>query len=113
MARYVVLKFEDNEKAEEFVRLNCDGNLFFHEDMDDYDRVPLGDVAALVPAPTLFCECGVRGGTKGGGFFKGPKYGWWCCAKCGKPTEAWGTSYAAVVGSGNNLLEESNVQRNQ
>lgn len=103
MARYVVLYFENNDEAEAFAT--------YSSVRDILSTIYAPEIVALVPAPTLFCECSIRGGTKGRGFFKGQKYGWWVCAKCGKPTEAWGTYYAAVVSAGNNLLEESNVQQ--
>ncbi len=98
MARYVVFYVEDNDDAAGIV------DTFLNKVKSN--MVPV----ALVPAPTLFCECGIRGGTKGRSFFKGKKYLWWVCAKCGRPTELWGTSYAAVVGSGRNLLVEEQVQ---
>lgn len=86
MARYVVLYFEDNEDAEQF-------------------STYVGEVTALVPAPTLFCQ-GCKGGKTQTGWFKGPKYGWWVCAKCGKPSRGWAQNYRAVISSAKNLLDD-------
>lgn len=95
MARYVVIAFEDNDLAEDFAR-------------GEPREYPYGswETVALVPAPTVFCDDPFgQHGVKKAGYFLGPKYGWWVCAGCGKPTEAWGKQYNSVISSGKNLLE--------
>jgi hypothetical protein len=92
MARYVVLHFDDNEEAEQLVNLYPS---LYQE----------GKVVALSPAPTKFCEDPFsQHGNKKAGYFRGKKYGWWVCSVCGLPTPAWGESYAAVLSSAVNLL---------
>lgn len=93
MARYVVLHFEDNEQAEEFV---------------EEARISL-DVRALVPAPTEFCHCGSLGGLIG--WTKGAKFGWWVCSDCKRPGTRWGKAYRAVIAASVNLLEGKDQER--
>ena len=101
MARYVVLFFEDNDIAQEFA---TEWTAYWSVDPEKRSD---GEVKALVPAPTLFCEDPFsQHGNKKAGYFRGKKYGWWVCAVCGKPTKAWGEKYNAVISSGKNLLDD-------
>jgi hypothetical protein len=106
MARYVVLYFEDNEMAERMVEEFTDFNGALTNIVLD-NVVLVGEVKALVPAPTQFCE-GCTGKNKG--YTLGQKYFWWVCIFCKKPSRLWGGSYRAVIGSGRNLLEEEPVR---
>lgn len=92
MPRLVVLDFDDNEQAEEFI------------ESGKYN------VVGLFARPSLFCDpsdghTGGRGKT-GRGWTKGKKYGWWVCAVCKKPSRLWGEKFECVVGNGKNLLKE-------
>lgn len=98
MARYVVIRFEDNKAAEDFVDQQKAADGVFGDQ----------ETVALIPAPTLFCEDPFsQHGNKKAGYFRGKKYGWWVCSICGKPSRLWGSNYRAVVGAGKNLLEET------
>jgi len=83
MARYVVLYFEDNTQAEEYVESGLHAT-----DPDAYY------IVAMFGVPTQFCECpkidppGTVGGRQGGrSIARGAKLGWWVHAACGKPTQ--------------------------
>ena len=98
MARYVVLYFEDNAEAESLVHR--------HDPLNPQE----GELKALVPAPTKFCDgaaCILSGSKRGRGWTRGLKFGWWVCSICRKPSRRWGQSYAAVLGAGKNLLDDS------
>jgi hypothetical protein len=101
MARYVVLAFDDNDKAVEFIK-----------QVAAKPELPY-TVEALTMKPTLFCECSSSpgSGTRYGNkkitpFQKGTKWGMWVCAKCKKPSKFWGQCYGAVISSARNLLND-------
>lgn len=106
MARYVVLSFDDNETAEEFVK---NGKDFLDKTYDNF----WGGVTlvGLYAKPTLFCPHSGSGGCRGGnkrvqGWTRGLKYGWWVCAECKKPSSVGINHLAAnVISNGVNLLE--------
>lgn len=76
MAVYVLMSFNDEDQAHEFVRDTIAG-------MD----VPCsGDICGIWKKPTKFCECTGGGGKFAHAFTRGKKYGWWVHTKCGKPS---------------------------
>ncbi len=97
MAVYVLLSFEDDEEAKDFVR----GKVL--------DNPYLPTVCGVFKKPTVFCEEPTTRhgkGKTGVGWTRGKKYGWWVCTFCGKPS-----GIAATAGStkwelalGTNLL---------
>jgi len=109
MAVYVLLAFDDDDQA--------------HTLVEDMLRTPYADI--LTPSqennvhatvrgvwkkPTLFCDPS-DGHLKSKGkfshsFSRGKKYGWWVCAQCGKPREAWARGNAWYTALGTNLLSK-------
>lgn len=94
MARLVVLRFENDEEAEQFIT-----------------QVKRGVMAAscttemMVQTPTLFCNCAYRGD----GWRRGEKRGWWVHAGCGKPSVGWGENPRAVLSEANDFLEKKSA----
>lgn len=108
MARYVVLSFEDNTKAETFIS----DKLVLGPDLQDlFAGTLLGEakVEAIFAKPTKFCECT----KKRKGWFRGKKYGWWVCSNCGLPTANGGdlTRLQAIIGQGKDLLTNKDAPR--
>lgn len=76
MAKYVLVEFEDDEKADNFVYLLDMGFLPTSGD---------GRVRGVYKKPTLFCECPEETRDKSGRSLRGSKYGWWVKSCCGRP----------------------------
>lgn len=102
MAKYVLLSFDDDKAADEFVQR-------FTDDVQEratYQRIGIyAFVRAVYKKPTKFCECT---GVKNRGFTRGKKFGWWVCAQCGKPTSAWAAGAHWFLALGKNLLPVDN-----
>jgi hypothetical protein len=103
MARYVVLEFDDNNAAEQFVA--------FHQ-MHERDEavqallgLALSKVVALIAKPTMFCTCT---SVKKRGWVRGKKWGWYVCNQCGKPSrpETEEKLLRHVVSQARNLLTQ-------
>jgi hypothetical protein len=95
MARYVLLKFDDNDDASEaLVTIQRNGHI----------RGELSNLQCVVrgvwACPTKYCECG----TAKPGYTRGRKYGWWVHAACGKPTKGWANGEIWYTALGTNLL---------
>jgi hypothetical protein len=108
MAVYVVLSFEDDEEAKEFVTdvLRSGGPSKAGVD------IWLAKVRGVFKKPTKFCDPsdGHRAGKKTEqAFTRGRRYGWWVCALCGKPTKAWSLGNKWYGPLGSNLLPTSLV----
>lgn len=78
---YVLLAFDNDEAAKEYVR-----------DLQSQDEEGF-QVAGMYKKPTIFCDP-LDGNHKANrrvvGFTKGTRWGWWVCAICHKPTKnAW------------------------
>lgn len=88
MARYVVVEFDDNAQADEFVRR-------VNSNPDRKFRVPW-----VFAKPTKYCECPSTGTRSSDPIrvVRGDKWGWWVCSKCHR---AMGGSYQ----SPHNLLD--------
>jgi hypothetical protein len=59
--------------------------------------------------PTLFCDSGDghRGKKTAAGWTRGPKWGWWVCGACGKPTKGWAGMWKFDSVMGLNLLPDA------
>src|SRR3954469_2637252 len=106
MARFVLLQFDDDQEAEDFVK---EGALRYTTKWGDpSDTVPFDyKVWGVYQKPTRFCDCDGSGKKTMIGFTRGKKYGWWIHAKCMKPTAKWasGRQWFTVLGA--NLLPRS------
>lgn len=105
MAKYVLLQFDEDRQADDFVeQIQKNGSAI----MDDHGG-GVWSVSATVRAvfkkPTKFCDCK---GVKNRGFTRGKKFGWWVCAQCGKPTPAWAAGAHWFMALGKNLLPVDN-----
>jgi hypothetical protein len=113
-ARVVVLTFDDDQVAEEFVKQRDK----VEDEASGQDMLMVGMLASqatlegMVAKPTVFCRCahqGVRGKNQlGGGFTKTIKFGWWVHAECRKPSYYVVRDFMKnmIMGAGNNLLPE-------
>jgi len=105
--RHVVLSFEDNEAAEEFVRklaslLEPDVEPEGAEEVQTNwpkETMALGALLGskarlerVFAFPTKTCTCD-NGESHHGNITFGKKYGWMVHAKCGKPTTYWLAGY--------------------
>ena len=108
MAVYVLLSFDDDSTAKEFVKdliaMNKPGGSL-GTSLGPNDAEVLG----AYKRPTKFCDCGLSGGKGklGYSFTQGRKYGWWVHAECGKPTRAAGAVPGLFTTLGINLLPVS------
>jgi hypothetical protein len=99
MARLVVLRFENDQDADDFL----ESTFYARDEIEGYRRIPLrGSAVMMVQTPTKFCECVFRGD----GFRRGEKRGWWIHVGCGKPTVMWGENPRAVLDEAIDLLEK-------
>lgn len=98
MARYVLVAFDDNEDAEQFL-------LNFEASSENYGYK--GTIRSVYAKPTIYCDCSVQGKRGEGGFTRGKKYGWWVHSSCGKPTKAWADGHDWFVHLGVNLIPKS------
>jgi hypothetical protein len=79
MARYVLLEFDDNAEADNFVNMLNGGDFDGHP----AEVMPGGTVRVrgVYFKPTLFCECPNPGDRSA----RGEKWGLWIHRDCGKP----------------------------
>lgn len=113
----VVLQFDDEAEAKEFVKaalkpgyLHYSKTFSTEEGLSIGMKEVLGKVIAVFKMPTKFCDPsdGHRSGRKTyQGWTRGKKYGWWVCARCGKPTKLWASGRQWVFSLGFNLLPKS------
>jgi hypothetical protein len=98
MAKYVLLSFDDDKLADEFVQQFTDDVV----ERAKYERTGIyAYVRGVYKKPTKFCTCV---GIKKRGFTRGKKYGWWVCDQCKKPTVGWGRGDHWFLALGKNLL---------
>src|SRR6266498_2578444 len=98
MARLVVLRFEDDNMAEDFLRPSI---MRKYGEKSEYSYT----VEMMVQTPTQFCSCAYRGD----GWRRGDKRGWWIHASCGKPSVGWGENPRAVISEAKDLLEKESA----
>lgn len=100
MARYVLLSFDSNVEAEQYVRELAGA------------ESPLSDNSSIVGVfgkPTQFCDTATHPHAttrRVNGFTRGTRFGWWVCAHCSKPKKAWASNLSAVLSQARNLLDE-------
>lgn len=94
MARLVVLRFEDDEQATEFVEVNR--VIIPHK-----SHYANATVEGMFQTPTKFCDCPYRGD----GWRRSEKHGWWLHFGCGRPSIGWSENIRAVISEGHDLLE--------
>jgi hypothetical protein len=104
MAKYVLLAFDDDAEADQFVE-DIQGEAVLAWTPDRQGHTVHAQVRGIYKKPTKFCQCGSK--TKAYG--RSRKYGWWCCADCGKPKEAWATGDHWHGAIGTNLLPLSDA----
>lgn len=106
MARYVLVAFDDNEKADQFVAACQNTGVVAAVTLTDTSLTHFApEVRAVYMKPTLFCDCTVD--KKGRGFTRGKKYGLWVHSACGKPTRAWARGEHWFQALGKNLLDRT------
>lgn len=103
MAKYILLSFDNDKDAEEFVQA------MQKQDTSGRPFIPEGvAVRGVWKKPTQFCDCALRGrNTKGRAWTRGKKFGWWVCTVCHKPSQAWAKGDAWYTALGTNLLPKS------
>ena len=80
MAKYVLLEFDDDNEADEFVRV-VPG--LYHIDAHSLQSFK---IVGEFKKPTSFCQCTPE--QKRGVFgARGSKFGWFVCGRCKKPVE--------------------------
>lgn len=101
MARYVMLQFESDEDAINFVEYIQDSK----PDKDGWEKLLVSIGHSLVRGvwkkPTLFCQCT---SIKRRGWTRGKKFGWFVCSECKRPSLQWAKGDAWYVSLGTNLL---------
>lgn len=87
MARYVVIEFDENEDAEEFVKATNELNAHARDERLSFRRRVVG--VFVKPGKTCTCWDGkwINSGDKNrdAGIARGEKFGWWVCTRCKKP----------------------------
>lgn len=94
MARIVVLQFEDNSDADEFIKEH-DELMYYPEGSmggvsNDAVMIYAGEVVGVFAMPTQFCANSGSGGCSTNkrirAWSRGKKFGWWVCSICKKPS---------------------------
>lgn len=107
MARYVLLAFESNVEAETFVNaVPIEGGVFFIGSDGHFNNVTVEKtrVRGLWAKPTKMCECP---NTVLRNFVRGPKFGWYSCAKCSGTHPGWARGEHLYQSLGKNMLPVS------
>lgn len=110
MARYVLLSFDNDQEADEFVAafqrpggafyMGADGH--FHQTDEEGTFV-----RAMYQKPTKFCDCGTATGlpfARKSSYTRSLKYGWMVHTQCKKPTTNWASGEGWYAALGTNLL---------
>jgi hypothetical protein len=95
LARLVVLKFEDDDDAEEFEGAAGGSALVIGDLYNSFS------VEGMFQAPTKLCDCADRSD----GWRHSDKHGWWLHHGCGRPSVGWAENLRAVIRSGKDLTE--------
>lgn len=106
MARYVLLSFDSNNEADEFINaVSVEGGIFFMGKDTHFKHIDPEKtfVRGLWAKPTQFCECS-GSGAKREGYARGQKFGWWVHNACGKPTKGWARGDHYYPALGKNML---------
>ena len=105
MAKYVLLAFDSDAEADEFVAAVSRFDIKQQNTEGFIDTVK-ATVRGIWKKPTKFCEC-TSGNIKQRGWTRGKKFGWWVCDKCYKPSPAWARGDLWYNSLGVNLLPVS------
>lgn len=109
MPYFVLIEFDDDEKAKKYVQDTLSKEEF-HEGLL-LDPVPIFKAVAVWRKPTMWCDNsdGHRKKKTASGWTRGRKWGWWVCAICGKPSLGWveGSLWRFDSAFGYNLLPDS------
>jgi hypothetical protein len=108
MAKYVLLAFDNDEDADQFIAFTNQYKVTLIGPQYDATELPTA-LRAVYKKPTKFCEgAGCTQSGKGRpGFTRGTKYGWWVCANCKKPARPWAEGSMWYTALGLNLLPVS------
>lgn len=128
MAKYVLLTFENDADADNFVEQFQGGKVLIptpHPKLEgqysvvsngaltgrgDIDGKPHDNyVRGVYKQPTQFHDSLKCAAGKQVGFTRGTKYGWMVCTKCGKPTSGWAKGDCWYTALGRNLLPVSEI----
>lgn len=116
MARYVLVAFDKDSDADEFVAaVERPGGFFFLGRDGHFRTTNIPDdptqgqtfVRGMWQKPTKFCECQPSGKKQERGYTRSKKYAWWVHADCGKPTALWARGEHFFYSLGKNLLPVS------
>lgn len=99
MARLVVLRFEDDQLAEDFSRSLWEGNFHTFDDLFQSFTTEM-----MVQTPTKFCDC--RDRIPRDGWKRYGAHDWLLHDTCGKPSVGWGNNARAVICEAVDLLEK-------
>jgi hypothetical protein len=86
MARYILLRIEDNGEADSLVEAIGKGHVFAGTDHSEtgyrvWQIASRVEVRGLFAAPTKFCDCSDKSDTSA----RSANFGWWVHLKCKKP----------------------------
>ena len=110
MAKYVVLSFDDDSDADNFLEYalsGCVASLHVDSAPDD-PQTHDAQVVGVFKQPTIFCRC-PGGAGRIHAWTLGQKWGWWVCKNCKRPSEATAgplQQMRCVVSQAKNLLGE-------
>jgi hypothetical protein len=116
MARYVLVAFDNDIAADEFVQaVERPGGFFFLGSDGHFRTANITDdptnttafVRGVWQKATKFCDCQPGGKKQERGFTRSKKYAWWVHADCGKPTKLWASGEHFFYSLGKNLLPVS------
>jgi hypothetical protein len=107
MSVYVMLTFDNDDEAHEFVKEALTQGYAMTADEKTNVRKRFFNIRGVWKKPTIFCTCDST--ERKVGFTRGKKYGWWVHAKCGKPSQLWAAGNAWHSSLGRNLLPQSEL----
>lgn len=105
MARYVLIAFEDDNAAEEFVAAApVPGGVFIMGTDTHFKNLPEVTIRGMWQKPTLLCEC--PPGPKRD-YARSTKRGWYICRQCTRTHPGWARGEHLYQSFGTNLLPVS------
>jgi len=113
VAIYVLLAFDDDKEAKEFVKESLERGYAITTDERTNATKRYFDVRGVWKKPTQFCNPSdghlKSVGKTEAGWTRGKNYGWWICAVCMKPSRRWAEANLWYTALGTNLLPQSEV----
>jgi hypothetical protein len=102
MARYVLLSFDNDKEADDFVQATQERKTVAVASATEVvANLYEATVRAVFKKPTIFCQCTA---IKHRGWTRGKKFGWWVCSQCHKPSRGWAHGDMWYAALGTNLL---------